>query len=162
MLPCQIKCMPGSYQRKLSYQRAVQLVRSATPALSVAARPSSLKHAAIKAEHNAKRPSLQKSTINFSCAIPFNAIPQLIEDRFQQQENQFRKGNQGILEHYQTARQCLTESLGDPLCDLMLMLVLTLALLSVTPTIAPAAYTFSLGTKKNSAMFTANLVTRML
>jgi hypothetical protein len=87
MLLCQIECMLGLYQRKLSYQRAVQLVGSATPALSVTARPSSLKHAAIKAEHNAKRLLLQKSAINFSCAIPFNAIPQLVEDRFWQQEN---------------------------------------------------------------------------
>jgi hypothetical protein len=162
MLSCRIECMPGSYQRKLSYRRAVQLVGSATPALSVAARPGSLKHAAIEAEYNAKRPSLRKSAIDFGCAIPFDAIPQLVEDGFRQQENQFRKGNQGILEHYQTARQCLAESLGDPLCDLMLMLVLTLASSSVTPTIAPAAHAFSPGSKKNSAMFAANLVTRML
>ena len=74
----------------------------------------------------------------------------------------FRTGNQGILEHYQTARQCLAECLGDPLCDLMLMIVLTLASSSVTPTVAPKAQAFSAGPKKDSSMFTASLVTRML
>jgi hypothetical protein len=44
----------------------------------------------------------------------------------------------------------------------MLIIVLTLALLLVTPTIAPAAYEFSLELKKDSSMFAANLVTRML
>jgi hypothetical protein len=162
MLSCRIECMPGSYQSKLSYRRAIRLVGSATPALSIAARLGSLKRAAIEAEHNAKRPSLRKSAIDFGCAIPFDAIPQLVEDGFRQQEKHFKKGNQGILEHYQTARQCLAECLGDPLCDLMLMLVLTLASSSVTPTIAPMAHAFSPGTKKDSSMFAANLVTRML
>ena len=49
---------------------------------AIAARPSSLKRAAIKAEHQAKRPLLQKSVVDFECAIPFNAIPQLVEDGF--------------------------------------------------------------------------------
>jgi hypothetical protein len=66
----------------------------------MAARPSSLKRAAIEAEHQAKRPSLQKSVINFDYAIPFNAIPQLVEDGFQQHKKVFRTGNQSILEHY--------------------------------------------------------------
>jgi hypothetical protein len=162
MLACRIECMPGSYQSKLSYRRVIRLVGSAPPALSITARPGSLKRAAIEAEHNAKRLSLRKSAIDFGCAIPFDAIPQLVEDGFRQQEKNFKTGNQGILEHYQTARQCLAECLGDLLCDLMLMLVLTLASSSVTPTVAPTANEFSPGPKKDSSMFAANLVTRML
>jgi hypothetical protein len=100
--------------------------------------------------------------VEFGCAIPFDAIPQLVEDGFRQQEKVFRKGNRSILEHYQTARQCLAESLGDPLCDLMLMLVLTLASSSVTLTVTPTAHEFSPGPKKDRSMFAANLVTRML
>ena len=68
--------------------------------LAMAARPSSLKRAAMEAEHQAKRPSLRKSVIDFDCAIPFNAIPQLVEDGFRRHEKVFRIGNQGILEHY--------------------------------------------------------------
>jgi hypothetical protein len=44
----------------------------------------------------------------------------------------------------------------------MLMLVLTMASLSVTPTVSPKAQEFRVGAKKDSSMFAANLVTRML
>ena len=162
MLACHIECLPGSYQSRLSYRRVTRLVGSAPSASAMAARPGSLKRAAIEAEHRAKRPSLRKSVIDFDCAIPFNAIPQLVEDGFRQQEKMFKKGNQGILEHYQTARQCLAECLGDPVCDVMLMLVLTMASSSVTPTVLPKAREFSAGPKKDNSMFAANLVTRML
>lgn len=162
MLACRIECLPGSYQSRLSYRRVVRLVGSAPLALAIAARPGSLKRAAIEAEHRAKRPSLGGSVIDFDCAIPFNAIPQLIEDGFRQHEKVFRSGNKAILEHYQTARQCLAGSLGDPVCDLMLMLVLTMASSSVTPTVLPKAQEFSAGPKKDNSLFAANLVTRML
>jgi hypothetical protein len=162
MLACQIECTPGSYRSKLSYRRVVRLVGSAPSVSAIAARPGSLKRAAIEAEHRAKRPLLRHKAIDFGCAIPFATIPQLVEDGFRAQETAFRTGNQGILEHYQTARQCLAECLGDPLCDLMLLLVLTLASSSETPTIAPKAREFSVGPKKDNSMFAANLVTRML
>ena len=170
MLACQIECLPGSYQSRLSYRRVTRLVGSAPSASAMAARPGSLKRAAIEAEHRAKRPSLRKSVVDFECAIPFNAIPQLVEDGFRQQETVFKTGNQGILEHYQTAilehyqtaRQCLAECLGDPVCDVMLMSVLTMASSSVTPTVLPKAREFSAGPKKDNSMFAANLVTRML
>ncbi|KAH7334190.1 hypothetical protein BKA66DRAFT_480077 [Pyrenochaeta sp. MPI-SDFR-AT-0127] len=142
MLSCRIECMPGSYQSKLSYRRVIRLVGSAPSALAIAARPGSLKRAAIEAEHRAKRPANRRRVIDFGYSIPFNTIPQLIEDGFRQQEQNFRKGNQSILEHYQVARQCLGEC--------------------VTPTIAPKARQFSVGPKKDSSMFAANLVTRML
>ncbi|KAF2175026.1 hypothetical protein K469DRAFT_768172 [Zopfia rhizophila CBS 207.26] len=44
----------------------------------------------------------------------------------------------------------------------MLIIVLTLASLSVTPFVAPKARDFKAGPRKDPAMFTANLVTRML
>ena len=162
MLTCQIECLPGSYQSRLSYRRVTRLVGSVPSVSAIAARPGSLKRAAIEAEHRAKRLSLRKSVVDFDCAIPFNAIPQLVEDGFRQQEKVFKTGNQGILEHYQTARQCLAECLGDPVCDVMLMLVLTMASSSVTPTVLPKAREFSAGPKKDNSMFAANLVTRML
>lgn len=162
MLACQIECLPGSYQSRLSYRRVTRLVGSAPSVSAVAARPGSLKRAAIEAEHRVKRSLIRKSVVDFDCAIPFDAIPQLVEDGFRQQEKLFKTGNQGILEHYQTARQCLAECLGDPVCDVMLMLVLTMASSSVTPTVLAKAQEFSAGPKKDRSMFAANLVTRML
>jgi hypothetical protein len=82
MLACRIECMLGSYQSKLSYRRVIRLVGSAPLASAIAARPGSLKRAAIEAEHNAKRPSLKNSAIYFGCAIPFASILQLIEEGF--------------------------------------------------------------------------------
>jgi len=60
------------------------------------------------------------------------------------------------------ARNCLDSYLGDPLCDLLLILVLTLSSCSITPTIAPQAREFSVGAKKDPALFAANLTTRIL
>jgi hypothetical protein len=57
-------------------------------------------------------------------------------------------------------RHCLDASLGDPLCDLMLMYALTLASCSVTPTVVDER--FDVGKKKDDKVFAANLVTRML
>ena len=44
----------------------------------------------------------------------------------------------------------------------MLMLVLTLALLSVTPIVVPKTQHFSEGAKKDLVLFISNLVTRIL
>ncbi|KAJ6276497.1 hypothetical protein J3E71DRAFT_187268, partial [Bipolaris maydis] len=57
------------------------------------------------------------------------------------------------------ACQYLMEYLGDLLYNLILIIVLTLALLLVTPTIALKAQAFSVGSKKDSSIFTASLVT---
>jgi hypothetical protein len=41
-----------------------------------------------------------------------------------------------VLEHYQAARLYLAGYLSNLLCDIMLILALTLTLLSITPTVA--------------------------
>jgi hypothetical protein len=161
MLSNQIECVPGTYQSRLSYRRVVKLVGYTPPALALTARPGSLKRAAIEAEDRMKQP-IKRRRIDFGCAIPFTNIPKLVEDGFKQQEKNFQKGDQRVLEHYQAARICLAGCLGDPVCDVMLMLALTLASSSVTPTVAPKTRHFSVGTKKDAAMFAANLVTKML
>jgi hypothetical protein len=162
MLSSGIECMPGWYQSRLSYRRAVRLVGSTPSALALTARPGSLKRAAIEAEHKAKRPANKKMVVDFGCVIPFNTIPPLVDHGFRLQEKNFKKGDQRVLEHYQVARQCLVECLGNPLCDVMLMMVLTLAASSVTPFVAPKTRYFDAGPRKDPAMFAANLVTRML
>lgn len=161
MLSCDIECMPGSYRAKLSWRRVVRLVGSALSVKAIAARPGSLKRAALEAEQEAKRPCLT-GKIDFGCPVPFRKIPPLVQEGFSQQEKLFQKGDRKILEHYQTAHMVLAESLGDPLCDLMLMLALTMASSSETPTVPQYAHCFSVGPKRSNALFAANLVTRML
>jgi len=66
------------------------------------------------------------------------------------------------MEHYHVAWHCLEECLGDPLCDLLLMLVLTVSSSSVTPMVAVKGHEFSAGPRKEPGIFAAGLVTRML
>jgi hypothetical protein len=54
------------------------------------------------------------------------------------------------------------KKLENTVCDVMLMLVLTIASFFATPTVLPKAQAFSAEPKKDSSMFAANLVTRML
>jgi hypothetical protein len=129
---------------------------------AVTARPGSLKRAAIEAEYKSKRPVRQPLVIDFGCAIPFTTIPSLIEKGFKLLEKGFLKGDQRVLEHYHFARQCLLDCLGDPRCDVMLMMALTLASSSVTPAVAVKKRHFEAGPSKDPSMFAANLVTRML
>lgn len=159
ILSNQIECVPGTYQSRLSYRRVVKLVGYTPPALALTARPGSVKRAAIEAENKMKQP-IKRRRIDFGCGIPFTNIPKLVEDGFKQQEK--NKQDQMVLEHYQAARVCLAGCLGDPLCDVMLMLALTLASSSVTPTVAPKTQYLSVGAKKDPGLFAANLVTRML
>ena len=52
--------------------------------------------------------------------------------------------------------------LSDLLCNVILILVLTLTLLSVTPTVVLKIWYFSIGAKKDLVLFVVNLVTKML
>jgi hypothetical protein len=115
----------------------------------------------MEAQHAAKRQRTPRQ-IDFGCEVPFTQMPELVKQGFEALERQFQKGDQRILEHYQVAQNCFDSCLGDPICDLMLMLVLTLASCSVTPTVAPQTHHFDVGARKDPALFAANLVTRML
>ncbi len=156
-----IECMPGTYCSRITYRRVVRLIGHLAPPRAIAARPGSLKRAAIEAESRVGRPR-PRQVIDFGYAIPFTVVPTLVDDGFRAQERVFAKGNQRILEHYHVARNCLERSLGDPLCDVLLMLVLTFSNSSVTPTVAAQSHDFGAGPRKDPAHFAASLVTRML
>ena len=66
--------MLGSYRLRLSYRRVVRLVSLAPLVAALTARLGSLKRAAIKAKHRAKRLASRKIVINFSYPIPFITI----------------------------------------------------------------------------------------
>ena len=161
LLTNQIECMPGSHRSRLTYRRVVRLVGLSLPSRAVVARPGSLKRAAIEAEDRAARP-VKRRVIHLGYEVPFVRIPDLIEDGFNALKKLFLKGNQRILEHYDFARNCLASCLGDPLCDVLLMLVLTLGSCSVTPSVPASGQGFEVGSRKDAAQFAANLTTRML
>jgi hypothetical protein len=153
--------MPGSHRSRVAYKHVVRLVGLNPPPRAMAARPGSLKRAAIKAEHRADRP-VKRQAIDLGYSIPFVCIPEIVEEGFSALKRLFSKGNQRILEHYHIARNCLENCLGDPLCDVLLILVLTFSSSSVTPSVAVNGSGFEAGQRKDAAQFAANLATRML
>jgi hypothetical protein len=163
-----IEWAPGSHRSRLTSRRIIRLAGAAKPRLFVAARPGSLKRKALEAEYRMelegqqpKRP--RRQVIDLGCGIPIETIPKVIQSGFASLDKIFKSGNQGVLNHYQTARNCLVKCLGDPLCDLMLMLVLTVAASSVTPQVRAGERAFSAAPKrKDPDMLAATLVTRML
>lgn len=157
----QIDYFPGSFRAKLSSQRVVELKGTSSTISSSQCTGGSLKRKAREAEKLAARPC-KRRVIDFGYKIPFDTVPEIIKDGFRSQEMLLRKGDQRVLEHYQLALHCLEKCLGDPLCDLMLMMVLTLSSSSVTPSVRPGSHEFKAGKRKEPAIFAATMVTRML
>jgi hypothetical protein len=157
----QIECMPGSHRSRITYRRVVRFVGAVPLPRVTAARPGSLKRDAMEAELRVNQ-SRKRRAIDLGCEIPFTRIPPLVEDGFQALNKMFVKGDSKIQEHYQVARNCLEECLGDPLCDVLLMLVVTYGSSSVTPSVTTSGKGFEVGVRKNPAQFAANLATRML
>jgi hypothetical protein len=102
-----------------------------------------------------------RQVIHFGCSIPFQRIPDVIARGFEKQEKTLINDAR-VMEHYQLARSCLERCLGDPLCDLLLMIALTFAASSKTPTIRFHTRPFDVGRQRDPGVLVANLVTRML
>jgi hypothetical protein len=163
MLSQQIECMPGSHRGRITHRRMVRIVGSTPPRRAVAARPGSLKREAIEAELRVERAVKRKLRVmDLGSEIPFTRIPLIVEEGFTALAKVFSRGNAGIREHYHVARNCLQDCLGDPLCDVLLMMVVTLSSCSVTPWVATNGKGFEVGERKDPAQFAANLATRML
>ena len=162
-----VEWVPGRHRQRLTHTRTVSLVGSTSAPHVLAARPGSLKRAALEATEQMllgpPQKRARKQKIDFGCDVPFREVPRLVGDGFTRLERIFAKGNTNVLDHYQQARICLNKRLGDPLCDLMLMTVLTFGASSVTPQVAPGERVFSGAEKrKDPALLAANMVTRML
>jgi hypothetical protein len=156
-----IECMPGSHRSRITSRRVVKLVGYMLGVRAATARPGSLKREAIEAESRANRP-VKRQAIDLGNDIPFATIPATVEVGFKKLEKMFAKGNERVFEHYHVARNCLEQCLGDPLCDLLLMIVLTLSSSTVTPCVAVNGRQFEAGKRKEPDLFAANLATRML
>jgi hypothetical protein len=157
----QIQCMPGSHRSRITYRQVVRLVGHSLPIHVITGRPGSLKRSAIEAEILVGQ-AVKQQAINFGYKIPFTQIPKMVEEGFQAQDKAFVNGDQKVRCHYHVSRNCLERNLGDPLCDLLLMLVLTFSASSVTPTVGQTSGGFEGGPHKQPGIFAANLVTRML
>ena len=105
----------------------------------------------------------RRYSINFGCPFPFSEIPPLIEDGFRACRQAFARGDQRVLAHYELARKCLGQALGDPLCDLLLLIVLTICSSSDRLDVRPGEDCFSVSDKSNNpALLAACLTTRTL
>jgi hypothetical protein len=157
----EIECMPGVYRSRLTSQRVVRLVGAMAPPRVMAARPRSLKRKAMEAELRVLQP-LKRRVIDLG-AIPFTRLPPLVAEGFAKLAKTFATGDQKVAEHYHVAQTCLEELLErEPLCDLLLMLVVTLASSSATPTVLGKGKGFEKGPQKDAGQFAANMATRML
>ncbi|KAH8656765.1 hypothetical protein BGZ61DRAFT_486537 [Ilyonectria robusta] len=113
-------------------------------------------------ETDAAEMRLQTFSIDFGCPFPFTEIPRTIEEGLDFTRRLYASGDQKILAHYETARDCLEQALGDPLCDLLLMIVLTFASSTVTPTLPQNKTSFEPGPPKHRGLLAVTLMTRML
>lgn len=89
-------------------------------------------------------------SINFESAIPFTGILEFIETGLNALRKTFAKGNQKILAHFERARDCLQDASGGPLCDVLSIIVLTLASSTKTPTLPESKGNFEPGPHKES------------
>jgi hypothetical protein len=86
--------------------------------------------------------------IDFRYDIPFTEIPVLIEDGFEAQRG-LPNGDVKVLAHFQAARDCLLRSLGEPICDVLLMIVLTFCSSVVTPSLPVNGCEFAVRRRKD-------------
>ncbi|KAJ6436869.1 MHYT domain signaling protein [Purpureocillium lavendulum] len=135
-----IEWAPGSHRSKLTSKRVVQLAGVAQKTTFIAAPPGSLKRQAMEAENRMIEQEQQpkrarRRIVDFGCEIPFAAIPKLILNGLLKHYKNFQSRDPRVMTHYHAAHNCLVGCLGDYRCDLMLMMVLTIAASSVTPVV---------------------------
>ncbi|KAG7402836.1 hypothetical protein Forpe1208_v016710 [Fusarium oxysporum f. sp. rapae] len=169
-----IDWVPGYYRRRLTSRRVIQLdkvQRYERPVVVLTGPPNSLKRAAKEAElrmtmaaggeHAMKRS--RKRKIDVGCEVPFKKVPQMIQEGFGKLEKNYTKTDPMAVRHLNQAYSCLMDCLGDPLCDMMLLLALTFGACTVTPHIDERGDEFYPAKKrKEPDMLAATMVIRML
>ncbi|KJK73426.1 hypothetical protein H634G_11351 [Metarhizium anisopliae BRIP 53293] len=101
-------------------------------------------------------------SIDFQCDIPFTNVPRIIDEGFKACRQTLKDRDHRVLAHYELARECLEQNLHDPLCELLLIMVLTIASSSVTPEVPLHARQFTAGPRRDPGLFAVALATRML
>ncbi|KLP14862.1 Uncharacterized protein LW94_6637 [Fusarium fujikuroi] len=111
---------------------------------------------------DASETGLRTSSIDFGCPIPFTEIPRIIEEGLDFTRQLYASGNKKILAHYEHACDCLERALKDPLCDLLLMIVLTFTSSTDIPKLPQNKNNFEPGPGRNRQLLALTLMTRML
>lgn len=101
-------------------------------------------------------------TINFGSSIPFTEIPYCIRRGMELTRGLYATSRPKISAHYENARDCLAQALGVPLCDLLLMIVLTFTSSTVAPALPPYKTSFEAGPKRDRQLLAVTLMTKML
>ena len=104
--------------------------------------------------------------IDFGSAVPFTEIPPIIEEGIEACTQRFCRRDRRISAHYEHAHECVRQWLQNPLCDLLLMIVLTQSSSTVTPVLTADVPlrepTFEAGDRKDTIHFAVTLTIRML
>lgn len=78
--------------------------------------------------------------INFGCEFPFKAVPEVLVNALKHVEDMFgTEGDVKVVEHYRLGVECVRSNIDDPLCQLMLMIVLTISSSTETPKVAASS-----------------------
>jgi hypothetical protein len=174
MVEAGIDWVPGHHCRRLTSRRVIQLdngQRRERPVVVLTGPPNSLKREAMAAELRLMmaadgEPAMKKSRkrrINVGCDLPFRKVPQVIQEGFDKLEKNYTKTDPMAVRHINRAKSCLIRCLGDPLCDMMLLLALTFGACTVTPHIDEQGTEFhQAARRRDSDMLAATMVIRML
>jgi hypothetical protein len=88
-------------------------------------------------------------TINFRSSIPFTEIPSCIERGIELTRDLYTTSRLKVLAYYENTRDCLKQDLGDSLCNLLLIIILTFTLFTVAPALLPYKTSFKAGPKRD-------------
>jgi len=166
-----IQWVPGCHRKRLTSRRVIQLDGAhprVRPILKLAGPEGSLKRAAMEAEQRMameeRAPKKRKKRIiDLGAEIPFTRVPKVVQEGFDKLVKSHQKTDPELIRHLRLAHSCLVQCLGDPLCDLMLMLALTFAACTTTPSIEMGETEFRPAQRQRDAdMLAATMVTRML
>ncbi|PNP78576.1 hypothetical protein FNYG_08088 [Fusarium nygamai] len=174
MVEAGIDWVPGYYRKRLTSRRVIQLdkvQRYKQPVVVLTRPPNSLKRAAKEAELHmvmtaGREPATKRSRkrkIDVGCEVPFKKVPQIIQEGFGKLEKNYARTDPIAVRHLNQAYSCLVDCLGDPLCNMIILLALTFGACTVTPYIDEQGDEFYAAKKrKEPDMLAATMVIQML
>ncbi|KAG6067644.1 hypothetical protein E4U32_003236 [Claviceps aff. humidiphila group G2b] len=169
-----IEWVPGSPGGRITSTAVVRLqnTKTAIPLLVPAGESGTflreVSEVTIEGEKRMQRQAAERERprINFGCKLPFITIPDLIVDGLAKSRKILAsKSDRLFLGHYELAMNTLTTNLQHPLCQYMLMLILTVCSSTDTPQVLLKATEFSVsmaGKRKDPAQLALAMATRML
>ncbi|KAJ9413901.1 hypothetical protein QL093DRAFT_2569878 [Fusarium oxysporum] len=156
-----IDWVPGYHCRRLTSRRVIQLDNGQRHERPVIA--AELRLIIMAADGEPAMKTSRKRRINVGCNLPFRKVPQMIQEGFGKLEKNYTKTDPMAVRHINRAKSCLIKCLGDPLCDMMLLLALTFGACTVTPHIDERGTEFyPTAKRKDLDMLAGTMIIRML